>query len=106
MAGEKNPKLLGLEQSLIQFLTNKKEVDDKVAGGFRRVRGLSLSLDTRNPKKPLFTVQIGMCEAAFDILTGYKERGSCFGIERLIIDWYSRPSVREEIKTYISKGGK
>lgn len=97
-----NPKLAGLEQSLIHFLTSKKEVDEKVAGGHRRVRGLSLNLDLRNPKKPLFTVQIGMCEAAFDAITGYKERGSCFGIERYIIDWYSRPSVRDEMKAFLS----
>ena len=102
MSGEKNPKLAGLEHSLIQFLTSKKEVDEKVAGGHRRVRGLSIGLDLRNPKKPLITVQIGMCEAAFDAITGYKERGSCFGIERYIIDWYSRPSVREEIKGFFS----
>lgn len=101
MAEGKNPKLEGLEQSLIQFLTSKKDVDEKVNGGHRRVRGLSLNLDLRNHKKPLFTVQIGMCEVAFDVTTGYKERGSCFGIERYIIDWYSRPAVREEIRGYI-----
>lgn len=33
-----------LETSLINFLLQKKEVEDKVSGGFRRVRGLVLSL--------------------------------------------------------------
>ena len=96
---KENPKekIESLEQSLIQFLLTKREVDEKVSGGFRRVKGLSLKLDLRNE------VEIGMCEAAFDAITGYKERGSCFGIERLIVDWFQRPSIRLEIDNYLQQ---
>lgn len=102
---KENPKekIESLEQSLIQFLLTKREVDEKVSGGFRRVKGLSLKLDLRNEKRPMFTVEIGMCEAAFDAITGYKERGSCFGIERLIVDWFQRPSIRLEIDNYLQQ---
>lgn len=96
-------KIANLEQSLIQYLLTKKEVDEKVSGGFRRVKGLSLNLNYEEGRKPVFTVEIGFCEAAFDALTGYKERGSCFGIERIIVDWFQRPSVRTEIDNYLQQ---
>lgn len=102
MAEGKNPALAQLEQSLINFLTQKKEVEEKVAGGSRRVRGLTMGLDLRDEKKPCFSVQIGMCEAVFNANNGLKEKGNCFGIERFIIDWYSRPSVNHEMKTVIA----
>ena len=103
MSGEKNPKLAGLEHSLIQFLTSKKEVDEKVAGGHRRVRGLSIGLDLRNPKKPLITVQIGMCEAAFNVKNGLKERGNCFNLERFVRDWFERPTVSAAIEKFVQE---
>lgn len=102
MADGKNPALSQLEQSLINFLTQKKEVEEKVAGGARRVRGLTMGLDLKDEKKPCFSVQIGMCEAVFNANNGLKEKGNCFGIERFIIDWYSRPSVNHEMKMVIA----
>ncbi len=50
-----------------------------------------------------FVVQIGMCEAAFNANNGLKERGSCFGLERYIRDWYEMPSINMEIKSIISQ---
>ena len=101
MAEGKNPQLSELEQSLINFLCTKKDIDEKVNGGSRRVRSLTLNVDTKNPKHVLFTVQIGMCEAGFSAQTGLKEKGSCFGLERYVRDWYERPSVKTAIEAYI-----
>ncbi|MCD7779958.1 MAG: hypothetical protein LUH05_04725 [Candidatus Gastranaerophilales bacterium] len=106
MAEGKNPQLSSLEQSLINFLCSKKEIDGLVSGGSKRVRGLTFNIDMKNSKQPLFTVQIGMCEAAFNCMNGYKERGSCFGLERFIRDWYERPSVKGEIQSFISSKNK
>ncbi len=102
MADGKNPQLTELEQSLINFLCQKKEVEEKVSGGTRRVRGLSMGLDLKDPKKPYFTVQIGMCEAGFNALTGLKEKGSCFGLERYIRDWFERPTVKHTFKVLVT----
>ena len=102
MADGKDPALSQLEQSLINFLCQKKEVEERVAGGARRVRSLSMGLDVKDEKKPCFSVQIGMCEAVFNINSGLKEKGNCFGIERLIIDWFSRPSVNHELKMLVA----
>ncbi|MBQ9245658.1 hypothetical protein IJ182_05255 [bacterium] len=101
MAEGKNPVFSELEQSLINFLCSKKEVEEKVSGGTRRVRSLTFNVDVKDPKKACFTIQIGMCEAAFNANTGLKEKGSCFGLERFIRDWYERPSVKSAIVTYI-----
>ena len=94
-------KLSNLEQALIHHLLGNKDAVDKVTGGLQRIKALSLSIDFRNEKQPMILVQIGMLEAAFDALTGYKERGSCYGIERIIVDWLQRPSIKEEIKLFI-----
>ena len=91
---EKSPKVTEMEQSLINFLVSKKDVDDKVSGGARRVRGLSINI---NLKENTFGVQIGMCEAQFNGTSGLKERGNCFGLERYIRDWYERPSIKLEM---------
>ena len=91
---EKSPKITEMEQSLINFLVSKKDVDDKVSGGARRVRGLSINI---NLKENTFGVQIGMCEAQFNGTSGLKERGNCFGLERYIRDWYERPSIKLEM---------
>lgn len=40
-----------------------------------------------------------MCECEFNMVNGLKERGSIWGIERYIRDWYERPSVREAFKS-------
>ena len=101
MAEGKDPKLTELEQSLVNFLCQKKDIEEKVSGGSRRVRALTLNINTKNPKQPIFTVQIGMCEAAFNAMNGLKEKGSCFGLERYIRDWYSRPSVSNEIQGFV-----
>ncbi len=103
MAEGKDPVITELEQSLINLLTSKKDIEEKVSGGAKRVRGLSFNIDVKNPKSPFFTVQIGMCEAAFNVNNGLKERGSCFGLERYIRDWYERPSVSSAILKYVEK---
>ncbi len=97
MSEGKDPQLSGLEQSLINFLLTKKDIEEKVAGGSRRLRSLSLNMK-KDATKVLFTVQIGMMEAAFNINNGLKERGSCYGLERYIRDWFERPSVSHEFK--------
>lgn len=101
MAGGKDPIVSELEQSLINFLTSKPEIEEKVSGGAKRVRGLTFNIDVKNPKNPSFTVQIGMCEAMFNVTNGLKERGSCFGCERFIRDWYERPTVGNAILKYV-----
>ncbi len=95
-----DPQLNELEQSLINFLCSKKEIDTLVSGGAKRVRGLTFNV-AKKEGKPCFTVQIGMCEAAFNITTGLKEKGNIFGCERFIRDWFERPSVSMAIKQYI-----
>lgn len=94
--------LKSLETSLINYLLQKKEVEEKVSGGFRRVRGLVLSLKKNNYDKYVVVVQIGMCECQFNAYNGLKEQGSIFGIERLIVDWLQRPSVIESIKSFVN----
>lgn len=101
MAEGKDPIIAELEQSLINFLCSKKEIEQKVSGGAKRVRGLTFNIDVKNPKNPSFTVQIGMCEAAFNVQTGQKEKGSCFGCERYIRDWFERPTVSGAIDKYV-----
>ncbi len=101
MASGKDPALTELEQSLIQFLTQKPDIEAKVNGGAKRVRALSISLDIKNPQKPSFSVQIGMSEVTFNALTGAKEKGNCYGLERYIIDWYLRPSINNAFAAMI-----
>ncbi len=101
MAGGKDPVIAELEQSLINLLVSKPEVEEKVSGGARRVRGLTFNIDVKNPKNPSFTVQIGMCEATFNVTNGLKERGNCFGLERFIRDWFERPTVCNAIAKYV-----
>lgn len=101
MAGGKDPVISELEQSLINLLVSKKDIEEKVSGGAKRVRGLTFNIDTKNPKNAFFTVQIGMCEAAFDISNGLKIRGNCFGLERYIRDWFERPTVNTAIAKYV-----
>ncbi len=98
----KDSSLNELEQSLINFLCSKKDISDKVSGGARRIRGLTLGMDMRDPNKPCFTIQIGMCEAAFNAQSGLKEKGNCFGIERYVRDWFERPSVNNEFSKFIT----
>lgn len=90
-----------LEQSLIQYLMDKKDVETKVTGGSRRLRSLSFKIITK--KEPYFSVQIGMLEAVFSAVSGLKEKGSCYGIERYIRDWFLRPSVSDTIRNYVNK---
>lgn len=97
MPGPKTPEVIKLEQSLIQYLCQKSEVDERVPGGFRRVRSLSFYIDASNPQRPTFSVQIGMLEVTFNAMTGMREKGNCYGIERYIIDWFLRPSISAEI---------
>lgn len=100
---QKDPIIAELERSLINYLMNKKEVEKKVIGGFRRIRGLTFNIVTKNITNTYFSVQIGMCEAIFNPITGIKERGNCFGIERIIRDWFERSSIQLKIKEVIKK---
>ena len=102
MAEGKNPAYSEIEQSLISFLCQKKEIETLVNGGSRRVRSLTFNMDLKDPKRPLFTVQIGMCEAAFNAITGLREKGNCYGLERFIRDWFERPSVKQSIQAIIA----
>lgn len=106
MADGKTPEITELEHSLINFLCQKKEVEEKVSGGARRVRGLSLGLDFKDIKRPMFTVQIGVCEAGFNAITGLKEKGNCFGLERYVRDWFERPTVKHTFKSMIDASTK
>lgn len=106
MAGGKDPIISELEQSLINFLTSKKDIEEKVSGGAKRVRGLTFNIDVKNPKNASFTVQIGMCEAAFNVSSGLKEKGNCFGLERYVRDWFERPTVSDAISKYIQDSKK
>ena len=101
MADGSNPVFFELEQSLINFLCSKRDIEEKISGGIRRVRSLSFSINAKIPKAPYFTVQIGMVEAGFNAITGLKERGSCYGLERYIRDWFERPTVKFAIQKYI-----
>lgn len=101
MAGGKDPIISELEQSLINFLTSKKDIEEKVSGGAKRVRGLTFNIDVKNPKNASFTVQIGMCEASFNVTNGLKEKGNCFGLERYVRDWFERPTVSGAISKYV-----
>lgn len=97
-----NPQINELEQSLINFLCSKKEVETLVSGGTKRVRSLMLNL-CRKEGKQAFTVQIGMCEAVFNAKTGLKEKGNIFGCERFIRDWFERPSITMAITKYFQE---
>lgn len=99
----KDPIIAELEQSLINFLCSKPEVDVKVSGGIKRVRGLTFNIDVKNPKNASFTVQIGMCEAAFNVKNGLKERGNCFNLERFVRDWFERPTVSAAIEKFVQE---
>ena len=97
----KDPIISELEQSLINFLVSKPEIEEKVNGGAKRVRGLTFNIDVKNPKNPSFSVQIGMCEAIFNTTNGLKERGNCYNIERFVRDWFERPTVSNAIAKYV-----
>ncbi len=94
---EKKFAISQLETSLIQFLLLKKDIES-VPGGHRRIRTLTLKI-VSSLKEPAFAVQLGMCEAVFDAVTGLKTRGSCFGLERYIRDWFLRSSIMEVIRS-------
>lgn len=104
MAG--NEKLQELEQSLINFLLRRRDIEEKVTGGIRRVKSLNLKIDTKNPEHITFIVQIGMMEAKFNIKDGLKEQGNCYGIDRYIRDWYTQPSVKVDMQEAIFGTGK
>ena len=99
----KDPEIVELEHSLINFLTAKKDIDQKVSGGKRRVRGLTFNINSNDIDNPYFSIQIGMLEAQFNIKNGLKVRGNCFGLERFIRDWFERPSVYRKINEIATK---
>lgn len=100
---QKDPIITELERSLINYLVNNREVEKKVTGGLRRVRGLTFNIITKDITNTYFSVQIGIFEAMFNPINGIKERGNCYGIERNIRDWFERPSIQLKIKEVIKK---
>ena len=66
---DRDPILYQLEQSLIQVLSGKKEVRERITDGPRRVRSLSIKI-IPNVKDPKFLVQVGMFETQFSATTG------------------------------------
>ena len=90
-------KIKALEQSLVNFLMDKKDTIERSGTSVKRVRMLQLRFDGTVPEHPLFIVQIGILEAEFDALTGMKEKGSCYGLERYIRDWSERESIKNEL---------
>lgn len=102
MKEEKLPIFNFLEQSLVSYLVQVRDIESKVTGGTRRLQGLKFRIDLRNKNSPCFVIQIGICEAYFSLKTGLKERGSCYGVERYVRDWYERPSIQSEIKNYVA----
>ena len=99
----KNPEIVELEHSLINFLVSKKDIDEKVSGGKRRVRGLTLNINANDTNNPYFSIQIGMLEALFNVSNGLKIRGNCFGLDRFIRDWFERPSIQFKIEEIVRK---
>ena len=89
-------RIKSLEQSLINFLSEKKDFLEKMGAGLKRIRGLQIRLEGEGADA-LFIVQIGIFEAEFNVLTGLKEKGSCYGLERPIRDWSERESVKAEL---------
>ena len=85
-----------LETSLIQFLSLKKDIET-IPGGHRRIQSLKLRIYS-SAKEPAFAVQLGMCEASFDAISGLKTRGSCFGLVKYVRDWFLRSSVMEVVR--------
>lgn len=106
MAEGKDPVISELEQSLINFLCSRQDIEEKVNGGARRVKGLTFNIDVKNPKNPSFSIQIGMCEATFNVQNGQKEKGSCFGCERYVRDWFERPTVSNAIDKFVKDAKK
>lgn len=99
----KDPEIAKLEQSLIQFLCAKPDTEERVTGGHRRIRGLTIVFDIRNDQKPLICVQIGMSEVSFNISNANKERGHCYGIDKHIQDWIVKPNINYEIVYIVKK---
>lgn len=91
------------EQLLINYLLQRKEAMNNIPGGLQRVRRLSLGINNRNLENPLFTVQIGMFEVSFNILTGAKDRGTLFGLERYIMDWYRQLDAVSKFEEFARK---
>lgn len=102
---EKTPEVISLEQSLINFLCSKKDIERNVNGGMRRIKGLTLGIDIQE-KNSYFLVSIGMCQAWFNLETGLRERGNCYGLDHHIREWYKIPAVRTDIKNILSPKSK
>lgn len=103
----KTGKVQALEQSLITFLLSKRDIEEKSGTGYRRIRSISLKLNDKNPAHVTFTVSMGMVTAEFGIMSGLKERGNCYGLERYIREWAERDVVKSELiaLTSSNKGG-
>ena len=93
----KSTRVQALEQSLINFLLSKKELEEKMGVAYRRIRTIQLKLNDKDPKHLTFTIQIGMFSAEFNMMNALRERGSCLGLEKYIRDWAERDSIKTEM---------
>ena len=93
----KSLRLQALEQSLINYLLNKKDLFERNGVGRRRILSIQLQINAKNMKHLTFIVEMGMFMAEFNMMNGLKERGACFGLERYIRDWSERDSVKSEM---------
>ena len=103
----KSTRLQALEQSLINFLLGKKDLETRMGISYRRIRTIQIQLNDKNPKHLTFTIQMGIFSAEFGMLNGLKEKGSCYGLERYIRDWAERDSIKTEMLelTSLNRGG-
>jgi len=92
--------LASLEASLRNFIlkekSNSTSFDDASSFNLMKYRGLSLTLDYRNPENPMFVVHIAALEAYFSMSNGTKETGSLGGDERYVYKWYMFGNVQEK----------
>ena len=99
----KTEKLQALEQSLITFLLSKRDIEEKAGMGYRRIRSISLKLNDKDPMHVTFMVSMGMVTAEFGLLSGLRERGNCFGLDRYIREWTERDIVKSELLSLTSQ---
>ena len=94
------------EQSLINYLIQRKEAMNNVPGGLQRLRGLTITINNRDSENPLYVVELAMFQVSFSILTGAKDRGTLFGLERYIMDWYRQMDIAKKLEEIARSMGK
>lgn len=92
-----------IEQSLVSILSSMRDIDSRVSGGIKKVKSLKISISLAEKNNPCFVVSIGMCEAHFNAYDCVKQKGSIYGLERTIYDWYQRENVKRTITSAVDK---